>query len=118
MISSLFGSIFQRVVNGSLFDGPILGRSSYTKIFCNFRHDIVDTANVAYFENSFILNIDVVRNEIMMDISSLVNIVEPYSYLKEAVHQSFGVQVFILITEKALGDEISEGPAFKLLQKY
>jgi len=54
----------------------------------------------------------------MMDISSLVNIVEPYSYLKEAVHQSFGVQVFILITEKALGDEISEGPAFKLLQKY
>lgn len=37
-----------------------------------------------------------------MNKSSLVNIIQTYSYLQKAVHESLGIEIFIFITEKSL----------------
>jgi hypothetical protein len=107
-VAAFLGSIFKAVENRSLLVRPVLGRSSHTKIFSYFRHHQVSTTHVSYFENPIVFNVDIVRNEVLMNISSFVNVIQPNCYLQEAVHEALRVQVFVFIAEEALLDEVSE----------
>jgi hypothetical protein len=50
-----------------------------------------------------------------MDESAFVDVVESYSYLEEAIEDSFGVEVLVLICEEALLNPVPEGFAFEFL---
>ena len=68
---------------------PVLRRPSNAKVFDHFAHNEVDVAHVAYFQNSIVLNVNVVWNEELMDKPSFVNVVEADSNLQKTVHESF-----------------------------
>ena len=42
-----------------------------------------------------------------MDVPALVNVVKTDCYLQETVHESFRVEVFILVFEETFGYEVS-----------
>ena len=91
LVPAFFGPIFKRIVHGSLLCRPVLGRPTHTEILDHFRHDVVDAANVADFEDAVILDVDVIRDESLVDIAAFVDVVETDCDLQKTVHESFGV---------------------------
>jgi len=72
---------------------------------------------VADFQDLVIFHKNVVWDQLLMDVTSLMNIIQPNSYLQNTIQNPFGVQVLVLVHKKPFRDPISERPSLQLLHK-
>lgn len=74
-------------------------------------------AHVSDFEDAVIFYVDVIGDEGLVHIPSFVDVIESHCDLQPAVHQSFGVEVFVLVAEKPFIQEVSQSLPFQLLEE-
>lgn len=83
-----------------------------------FAHHWVESTEVANFQYFFILYKNVIRNQFLVDMTSLMNVIQSHCNLQNTVENPFGVEVLVFVGKESLRNPVSEVFSFQSFHKY